>query len=271
MAIREEWIEFGDDRGWFAVPARASTPVPAVIVIQEIFGVNAHIKDVTRRIAAAGYAALAPDLFSSGGRRPAPVTDERIAEALAFGARLPPGGMFNASVRDAELAKLPDAQRVRIAETMQAIRSHASPDKAQALLAPLRSAFRHLREERPETRGEPVACVGFCMGGGLSALLACEEPELAGAAVYYGVTPPPDRIARIACPVIGFYGALDQRVNAGIPAFEEAMRAGGKPYERHVYEGAGHAFFNDDGPYDVKAARDSWMRLMGFFAKVLTG
>ncbi len=271
MAIREEWIRYGESRGWFAVPAKASTPLPAVIVIQEMFGVNAHIRDVTRRIAAAGYAALAPDLFWSGGARPPPITEERIGEALAFGGRLPPGGLFDPKVRDAELSKVPDDQRLRIVETMGELRSQASPDRVPALVAPLESAFHHLRAERPETRGQPAACVGFCMGGGLSALLACEEPELAGAAVYYGVTPPVDRIAKIACPVIAFYGGLDQRVNAGIPAFEQAMRSGNKSYERHVYEGAGHSFFNDDGPYDVKAARDSWARLMGFFRKVLTG
>ncbi len=135
-------------------------------------------------------------------------------------------------------------------------------------MGPLVRGFRHLREERTETRGQKIACVGFCMGGGLSALLACEEPELSGAAVFYGMAPPAEKIAAIACPVIAFYGAMDQRVNAGIPGFQEAMRAAGKSFEHHIYEGAGHAFFNDDGPsYDVNAARDSYARLLAFFAK----
>jgi carboxymethylenebutenolidase len=108
------------------------------------------------------------------------------------------------------------------------------------------------------------------MGGGLSALLACEEPELAGAAVYYGTTPPPEKIASIACPVIGFYGAADQRVNAGIPAFVEGMGRRGAAFTHHVYEGAGHAFFNDDSAaYNVKASRDSFARLLAFFSQTL--
>ena len=65
----------------------------------------------------------------------------------------------------------------------------AAPDRLQGMVAPLRRAVRYLRAERAETRQQPVGCVGFCMGGSLSALLACEEPELSAAAVYYGNAP----------------------------------------------------------------------------------
>jgi carboxymethylenebutenolidase len=110
------------------------------------------------------------------------------------------------------------------------------------------------------------------MGGGLSALLACEEPELAGAAVYYGTSPEPQKAAAIRCPVIGFYGGEDARVNATIPVLEEALRSSGVPFEKQVYPGASHAFFNDDGPsYHAGAARDSYWRLLAFFARVLSG
>jgi carboxymethylenebutenolidase len=108
------------------------------------------------------------------------------------------------------------------------------------------------------------------MGGGLSALLACEEPELSAAVVYYGTSPSAEEVAGIACPVLAFYGEKDARVNAGIPGFEEAMRKGGKSFEHHVYPGAAHAFFNDDGAsYEVRAARDSFARMMMFFARLL--
>ena len=71
--------------------------------------------------------------------------------------------------------------------------------------------------------------------------------------------------------MIGFYGANDQRINQGIPQFEEAMRKTGKSYERFVYEGANHSFFNDDGQaYNVKAVRDSFVRLLTFFYKTLS-
>jgi carboxymethylenebutenolidase len=103
------------------------------------------------------------------------------------------------------------------------------------------------------------------MGGGLTALLACEEPELAGAAIFYGSAPPLERVKDITCPVVGFYGALDARINAGLPAFAAAMEAAGKAFEYQVYEGAGHAFFNDTRPaYEVRATRDATSRLLQF-------
>jgi carboxymethylenebutenolidase len=272
MAIKGEWIRYGEGSGYFAKPERASAPLPGVIVIQEIYGVNEHIEDVTRRVAAAGYAALAPDVFAVNGIRPEPLTGARVSEAFGYAATLPPGTMFDPTTRQAALAKLPEPQRLRIGETFGQIYSFMTPARVQSLVPPLVRAFRHLRDERAETRGQKIACVGFCMGGGLSSLLACEEPELSGAAVFYGTMPPAEKIPRINCPVIAFYGARDQRVNAGIPAYEEAMRAAGKSYEHHVYDGAGHAFFNDDGAsYDLKAARGAWARLLTFFSKTLSG
>jgi carboxymethylenebutenolidase len=272
MAIKGEWIRYGNGTGYFARPEKTTGLLPGVLVIQEVGGVNRQIEDVTRRIAAAGYAALAPDLFAIDGLRPPALSAERVAEAFGYSATLPPGTMFDPSTREAALAKLPEPERLRIGETFGQVFSFVGPGRVDALMPLLRSAFRHLRAERPETKGQKVACVGFCMGGGLSALLACEEDELSGAAVFYGNTPAPEKIAHISCPVIAFYGAKDQRVNAGIPAFQEAMRAAGKSYEHHVYEGAGHAFFNDDGAsYNEVAVRDSYARLLTFFAKALSG
>ncbi len=272
MAIKTEWIRYGDQIGYLAVPDRAALPLPGVLVIQEITGVNDHIQDVTRRIAAAGYAALAPDLFSVNGERPAPLTHARIGEAMAWGGRIPPAARFDPAAREVELAKLPEAERARIKETMGLLYGSASPDRMAAMMPALRSAVRHLRTERPETRGQRAGCVGFCMGGGLSALLACEEPEISGAAIFYGMAPPAQKIRNIPCPVIAFYGAVDQRVNAGIPDFHEAMREAGKSFEYHVYEGAGHGFFNDDLPvYNAAASRDSFSRLLAFFSRTLTG
>jgi carboxymethylenebutenolidase len=272
MSIKGEWIRYGEGSGYFARPARATARLPGVLVIQEIGGVNDHIEDVTRRVAAAGYAALAPDLFAVDGRRPEALTAERIAEAFGFAATLPPGVMFDPATREAALAKLGAADRLRIGGTFGQMFSFAAPGRAESLMGPLARSFRYLREERTETRGQKIACVGFCMGGGLSALLACDEPELSGAAIFYGMTPPAGKVAGIKCPVIAFYGAKDQRVNAGIPGFQEAMRAAGKSFEHLVYDGAGHAFFNDDAlSYETNAARDSWARLMAFLSRTLSG
>ncbi|MGA2763820.1 MAG: dienelactone hydrolase family protein [Spirochaetia bacterium] len=270
MAIKTEWVRYEDQVGFLALPSNATPPLPAVVVIQEIMGVTEHIEDVTRRIAAAGYVALAPDLFSVNGERPPALTRDRIISVMAFVRQLPPGAMGDPAAREAGLAKLPDGERRLIGESMGQI--FASAGRMDAMTSQLRSAVRYLRSERPETRQQPVGCVGFCMGGGLSALLACEEPELGACAVYYGNSPSAEKAAKIRCPVIAFYGEKDQRVNAGVPAFVEAMQKGGKSFEHHTYPGALHAFFNDDGKmYNVQAARDSFARLLTFFAKNLAG
>jgi len=272
MAIRSEWVHYGDQTGYLAWPERATTPIPAVVVIQEAWGVNGQVEDVTRRIAAAGYAALAPDLYAVKGERPPALSRERIEQAVAFLQRLPPGSMMDPAARDAELARLPGNEGRQIGESFGQIFGAGSPDRLERFVAPLRAAVRYLRSQRPETRQQRVGCVGFCMGGGLSALLACEEPDLSGAAIFYGSAPAAERIERIGCPVIAFFGEKDARVNAGIPGFEQAMRRGGKTFEYHIYPGAVHSFFNDDRPsYDVRASRDSFARLLAFFAGNLTG
>lgn len=263
MPVQTEWIHYGDQTGYLARPGGAAGPLPGVVVIQEIWGVDPHIEDVTRRLAAAGYAALAPDLFAQGGTRPAPLAPARIKEAQAFLNGLPASAWRDAEVRGAALATLPDAEHARIEESIATL--FGSLGQMDRFVPPLREALRHLRAE-----GQPVVCVGFCMGGGLAALLACEEPELAGAAIFYGSAPPLDRVLRIQCPVAGFYGGLDERVNAGLPAFAEAMRAGGKAFECQVYDGAAHAFFNDTRPsYHVGAARDAFARMLDFFRRAV--
>ena len=272
MSIKEEWVHYGEGTGYFAVPAHAAGPLPGVLVIQEIGGVNRHIEEVTRRVAAAGYAALAPDLYSQNGQRPAALSATRISEAFAFGATQPPGAMFDPAAREAAMARLPEAERARIGETFGRMFSFARPGSTEGLMPLLRRAYTYLREERQESRGQRVGCVGYCMGGGLAALLACEEPQLSAAVVYYGMTPAEDKVRKVACPVLAFYGEKDQRVNAGIPAFQKGMEEAGAPYEHHVYPGAGHAFFNDDSPgYNVAAARDSFVRTLAFFNRTLAG
>jgi carboxymethylenebutenolidase len=269
MAIKGEWIEYDGQTGYFAVPEHASVPLPAIIVIQEIWGVNAHIEDVTRRFATAGYAALAPDLFAENGVKPAALSFERINKMINFMRQLPPEAWGNHAAMDAGLAKLQESDRRDIGETSSLLFS--GPDRLSQYIPKLREAVRHLKTRQQQTKSQKVACVGFCMGGGLSALLACEEPGISAAAVFYGTTPPAEKIPSINCPVIGFYGANDERINPGIPVFEDAMHNAGKSYKHFIYEGANHSFFNDDGQaYDVKAVRDSFARLLTFFCRILS-
>ena len=196
MPVRAERVRYGDQVGYFAVGEQAATPLPAVIVIQEICGVNDHIEDVTRRIAAAGYAALAPDSLPS--RASGPRLSPRAGGATWPRPSCPrclPAEPMDPAVRDAEMARLPEPERSPHQGDLRAdVRLRvARPPAGHGARASQGGALPQVRA--PETKGQPVGCVGFCMGGGLSALLACEEPELSAAAIYYGSTPPAEKIA----------------------------------------------------------------------------
>jgi len=272
MGISAQWTRHGDHLGYLAWPEHASKPLPAVLVIQEIWGVDAHIQDVTRRFAAAGYAAFAPDLYAPGGERPQVLAAERVIELQAFMTALPRAAWHDTQARDAEVAKLPEPRRTLISETLTTLFAPMSSGslRLERFVAPLLAATLFLRQECDSTRGQKLGCVGFCMGGGLSALLACSEPELAAAVIFYGSSPPLDQVPRIACPVLGLYGGLDERINAGIPAFEQAMRQAGKAFEAHRYEGAMHSFFNDSRQsYNVAATRDAFARTLALFRRTL--
>lgn len=113
--------------------------------------------------------------------------------------------------------------------------------------------------------------VGFCWGGGLSLQTAVADPELGAAVSYYGAQPVAETVAAIKAPLLLHYAGLDDRVNAGIPAFEAALKAAGKPYELHVYAGVNHAFNNDTSAarYDKAAADLAWSRTVDFLKKHL--
>lgn len=238
-----------------------------MVVIHDLLGLNDHVEDMTRRIGAAGYAVLAPDLYAAGGERPAALMQERIDEAMTFLSRLSSAAWSDRATREAELAKLPEPERHRISETIGQVFAFATPSRLESWVGPLRNAVRYLRRERPETRGQKVAC----MGEELSAILACEEPEISGAVVFYASAPSAAKLAEIHCPVIAFYGANDTYVNASIAGFAEAMRKVGRSFEYHTYEGASRGFFNDTKPnyYNVGASRDSFARLLIFLLKTL--
>jgi carboxymethylenebutenolidase len=274
MALTSEWIKTAAGvSGFFARPERASASLPAVLVLQELWGVDAHIEDVARRFAGAGYGAFAPDLYAESGERPPAMSRERVAELAAFIDAAPPNALGDPAAREAALAKLPPAARGRVEETRLAVFSRiGGADKLAAFVPKLLAAVRYVRDERAETRGQAVASVGYCMGGGLSALLACHDPELGAAVIYYGSAPPADEWKKIRCPVRGFYGGKDERITSGVPAFADAMRATGKDFEPRVYPQAGHAFFNDGRPsYDAAAARDAFARTLSFLRDTVGG
>jgi carboxymethylenebutenolidase len=272
MAIATETIlKPNEFTGFLARPGRAKGALPGLVVIQEAWGVDAHIEDVTRRFAAAGYVALAPDLYAVDGQRPLPLSRERLEELVSFVNDGPPTLFADPAARDAALAKRPEGERARLAESMAALSAGGfSPERREAQLAIVKAAVQYLREEREETRGQKLGAVGFCLGGALSGMLACRDPELAAAVIFYGNPPAVAEIPKIVCPVLGFYGGKDQRISSQLPAFVEAMDAAGKRFQHVVYEEAGHAFFNDSRPaYDVAAARDAFPRALAFFRDAL--
>lgn len=214
----------GTVAGYLAQPASGAGPWPMVIVIHENRGLNAHIEDVTRRLALEGFAALAPDLLSGSGGTP---DDPDRARALIE--QLDPA----ATVRD-------------LAATMAFLRSH------------------------PSGNGK-VGAVGFCWGGGMVNQLAVAAPDLSAGVAYYGPTPKPEDAARIKAPLLLHYAGLDQRINAGVPAYEDALRKAGVAYEVYAYPGVNHAFNNDTSAerYDANAARLAWGRTVTFLKKHL--
>jgi len=102
MSIATSSVSFEGGSGYLAWPERATKPLPAVIVIQEVWGVDSHIRDVTQRIAAAGYAALAPDLYAINGQRPTELAVERVVEVQQFLNAAPPVVRHDATARNAE-------------------------------------------------------------------------------------------------------------------------------------------------------------------------
>ena len=111
-----------------------------------------------------------------------------------------------------------------------------------------------------------VGAVGFCWGGGMVGDLAVASAALDAAVVYYGRQPEPAQVEKIAAPLLLHYAGLDERINAGIPAFEEALKKAKKTYTLHVYEGVNHAFNNDtsEARYDKAAAALAWSRTIAF-------
>lgn len=116
-----------------------------------------------------------------------------------------------------------------------------------------------------------VAAVGFCWGGGKVNELAVAEPALAAGVAYYGAQPKADQVASIKAPLLLHYAGLDERINAGIPDFEKALKDNGKFYELYMYDGANHAFNNDtnEARYDKDAAELAWSRTVEFLRKNL--
>lgn len=193
---------------------------PAVLVIHENRGLNAHIRDVTRRIALAGYVALGLDYLSPLGGTP----------------------------------QDPDAASTRFRELTP-----------EAILASGQAGLDWLKSG-PGLSGK-VGAIGFCWGGGQVNNLAANAEGLDAGVAYYGGQPPADSVPAISAPLLLHYAGLDERINAGIAAYESALKAGGKTFEILLYPNVNHGFNNDTNGarYDSTAAALAWSRSLAFF------
>jgi carboxymethylenebutenolidase len=194
---------------------------PAVLVIHENRGLNPHLEDIARRLAAEGFLAYAVDLLSLVGGTP---PSEDAARAL-----------------------------------------HPKMNPADAVVALVAGVS--LLKKHAESTGK-VGTVGFCFGGAMvNRLAAAASGELDAGVAYYGRQIPADQVARIKATLLLHYAENDAGVNAGIAAYEEALKANGKKYTKYVYPGTQHAFNNDLGAarYNKAAADLAWGRTIAFF------
>ncbi|HKX10468.1 MAG TPA: dienelactone hydrolase family protein [Stellaceae bacterium] len=141
--------------------------------------------------------------------------------------------------------------------------------KPEDALADVRAAFAALKA-RPGGKGK-MGAIGFCWGGGVVNNLAVAEPDLTAGVAFYGRQPSADKVPAIKAALMLHYAGLDQNTNAGIPAFEAALKENGKTYEIFVYPNANHGFNNDtsEARYNKEAADLAWSRTVGFFKKYL--
>lgn len=196
----------------------------SILVIHENRGLNPHIIDVTKRVAAEGFIALGVDALSPLGGTP---TDEDKGREL--------------------IGKL-------------------DPEKN---LQNYLKGLDYLRN-RKDGNGK-VGCVGFCWGGGMANKLAVNDPKLNAAVAYYGAQPATADVAKIKASVMLHYGGLDERINAGIPAYEQALKDNKIDYKLYIYEGVNHAFNNNTSPtrYNETAAKLAWQRTIELFKQKL--
>jgi carboxymethylenebutenolidase len=150
----------------------------------------------------------------------------------------------------------------------EAAQMHAKTNKGDMLAAA--AAAVPFLVKQPESTGK-VGAVGFCYGGGVVNSLATMRPDLLAVVAYYGAQPPASKVPAIKAALLLHYAGLDKRIDAGIPAYEAALKANHKKYTIYMYENANHAF-NDDtsrARYNKAAADLAWGRTLAFLKETL--
>jgi carboxymethylenebutenolidase len=229
----QEWVKLKSgarEVECFVVYPEVKDKATAIVMIHEIFGLSDWAREMADELAAAGYIVVAPDLLSGVG---------------------PNGGGSDSFTNQSAVTKAV---------------SMLPPDQVTADL----TAAADYAAKIPAANGK-VVVGGFCWGGGQSFRFASNNKNVKAAFVFYGAPPQnPDDMAKINCPVYGFYAGNDARITVTVPKAAEAMRAAGKTYEPVIYDGAGHGFMRAGEAPDAsdanKKARDGsfkrWMDLM---------
>ncbi len=225
--IQSTYVDYpgatGDIRAHLVSP-KGEGKAPGVIVIHEIWGLNAHIEDVARRLAVAGFLAMAPDALTPLGGSP---EDPQKARPM-----------------------------FRQLDDKSTVKNYVA-------------AVKYL-QTHPRSNGN-TGVIGFCWGGGMANQVAVNSPDLKAAVPFYGMQPSPADVPKIKASLLLHYAGDDDRINKGIPAFEQALKKTPIDYKLFMYEGTRHAFHNDTNAarYNGEAARLAWKRTIAFLKEKL--
>ena len=149
-------------------------------------------------------------------------------------------------------------------ETPEKAREAFSSLDMTEVMSDLNAGLNFLNSHQNVKKGK-LASIGFCWGGARSFKLATEPNDLKAAVVFYGTAPSEEELAKIHVPVLGIYGETDERITSKVPEVAKKLKDLKKTYEYKIYDGAGHAFFNDTGDrYNAEAAKDAWARTLAF-------
>jgi carboxymethylenebutenolidase len=245
MKIETERVQIplvgGGSMGGYLARPAGGGPHAAVMVFMEIFGINSHIRDVTERVAREGYVALAPDFF------------HRTGAGVEYG-----------------------YDEAGFAKGMVLLNSLA----ADEMVSDSRAALAYLRG-REDVRGDRVGCMGFCIGGHMAYLTACETDVKATASFYGGGVAAEQgpggakstigRTGQIAGRVLCLFGGRDAFIpKEQADAVADALKRHGVRHDIAVYAGVDHGFFCDQrDAHDEDAAADAWERVKRLFAEEL--
>jgi carboxymethylenebutenolidase len=247
MSVRTEELQIptsaGETMGGYLARPEGDAQLPAVLVFMEIFGVNDHIRDVTRRVAAEGYVAMAPDYFHrTGAGMQLGYNDEGFAAGM----------------------------------------EHLNQLQADQMISDARDALACLRG-RSDVAADRIGAMGFCIGGHMTYLTACETDIQAAASFYGGGIAAPQgpggaastlsRTPKISGRIECYFGGKDALIPTDqVDAVRKALIDAGTDHDVHVYEDADHGFNCDQRPtFNEAAAKDAWKRTFALFADKLGG